>query len=368
MQKAILLPIEERYVAGSVNKSDGTSRAVFKPHNLIRKIQRRINRRIFKKLVIWPSYLYGSIPNTIDINTKVVLEHKDYVNCAAQHCSSKSLLKMDIKDFFDNIHIDYVLEVFTGFFNFPIDVSQALSSICCKGDTLVQGALTSSYLANLILWNVEGELVKKLIRKNLTYTRLVDDITVSSKVSNYKFDLPISLITSALISKELPVNGEKTQISYVSSSPLTVHGMRVNFPEPRYPSDEIRKLRASVHNLQCLASQAGYRQSHAYRSDYARCMGRVNKLKRVKHEKHKVLLAKLNEIQPLPSEVDKKRCMQMLNRLKSDFSIKGDSYWYRKRFYRLHDRLNVLQRKASYKELAEEIRESMKSIKPSYDE
>lgn len=368
MQKAIALPSEERYVAGSVSKSDGSTRAIFKPHNLIRKIQRRINRRIFKRLVVWPSYLYGSIPNTTNTETKQVIEHKDYVNCAAQHCSSKSLLKMDIKDFFDNIHIDYVSDVFTSFFKFPPDVSDALTSICCKGDTLVQGALTSSYLANLILWNIEGDLVKKLQRKNLTYTRLVDDITVSSKVSNFQFDLAISLITNTLISKELPINSHKTQISYISSMPLTVHGMRVNFPEPRYPSDEVRKLRASVHNLQCLASQPGYRQSHAYRGDYARCMGRVNKLKRVKHEKHKVLIKKLKDIVPLPSEVDQKRCKQMLKRLQGDYKYKGESYWYKKRFYRLHDRLNVLQRKSSFRSLANEIREKMRLIKPCYDE
>ncbi|WP_241907763.1 reverse transcriptase family protein [Vibrio lentus] len=368
MKKALSLPPEERYVASSVKKADGSTRAIFKPHNLIRKIQRRINRRIFKTLVIWPSYLYGSIPNTIDPTTKKVIEHKDYVNCAAQHCSSKSLLKMDIKDFFDNIHRDYVSDIFTVFFKFPPDVSEALTSICCRENTLVQGALTSSYLANLVLWDIEGDLVKKLNRKNLTYTRLVDDITVSSKVSNFQFDLAISLISSALISKELPINTSKTQVSYVSSNPLTVHGMRVNFPEPRYPSDEVRKLRASVHNLQCLASQPGYRQSHSYRKDYACCMGRVNKLKRVKHEKHAVLIKKLNKIKPLPSEVDQRRCKQMLRRLQNDYKNKHLDYWYCKRFYRLHDRLNVLQRKSCFRDLAEKIREEMRLIKPTYDQ
>ncbi|WP_236663901.1 hypothetical protein, partial [Aeromonas dhakensis] len=42
------LPLEERYKEFHIPKSDGTSRHVYSPHKLVRKIQRRIVRRIFR--------------------------------------------------------------------------------------------------------------------------------------------------------------------------------------------------------------------------------------------------------------------------------------------------------------------------------
>ncbi len=365
LNKALLLSSEERYVQGKVSKSDGSYRDVYNPHNLIRKIQRRINRRIFIKLVDWPSYIFGSIPNNVDKNGQV-LEAKDYVNCAAQHCLAKSLLKMDLKDFFNNIHIDHVKEMFERFFDYPKDVSDALSNICCRGDSLVQGALTSSYIASLCLWELEPHLVKRLKRKQLIYTRLVDDITVSSKISNFQFDMTIEHITSMLHEMDLPINNSKTKVAYTSIEPLTVHGMRVNFKEPRYSSDEVRRLRAAVYNIESLASEPGYRVTFAYRKDFNRCMGRVNKLKRVGHEKHQTLVNKLLKILPLPSEKDLKRCKASILRLETDFPLKGDTYWYRKRFYIVHDRLNVLQR--TYKKTTLKLRSRMKPIRPEYDD
>ena len=141
--------------------------------------------------------------------------------------------------------------------------------------------------------------------------------------------------------------------------------MRVNFSEPRYPSDELRKLRASVHNLEKLASQTGYRTTFAYRKDFNRCLGRVNKLKRVKHDKHAVLLKKLKKILPLPSKTDLKRVGLSVNRLESDYSDKKETYWYKKRFYMAQDRLNILNR--TFTKSAAQYRERLNKIKPLYD-
>ncbi|SUB63528.1 Retron-type reverse transcriptase [Plesiomonas shigelloides] len=310
----------EWYVKDYVPKSDGSERVIYKPHHLLRRIQRRINKRILSRIIKWPEFIYGSVPNEkVDANTII---RKDYVSCAAKHCGAKSILKVDIKDFFDNIQQYHVLNIFRGFFNYSDEVSKTLANLCCYNERVVQGALTSSYIASLCLWDVETEVVKRLMRHRLVYTRLVDDITVSSTVSNFQFDSALSYIRSMLEGKDLPLNMAKTKSLYVSVEPLLVHGMRVNFPEPRYPSDEIRKLRASVHNLERLASQVGYRTTYAYRTDFNRCMGRVNKLKRVGHNKHAVLLKKLKKILPLPSKTDLKRINVTISRLESDFDRK----------------------------------------------
>lgn len=365
LDEALLLSDEQKYITAYINKSNGEQRKIHKPHYKVRKIQRRINNQIFKDIVLWPSYIYGCIPNEIDEQTKETIHARDYVSCASQHCGAKSLLKIDIKDFFDNINSFLVNKIFIDFFKYPPDVSKLLTDICCYKGNLIQGALTSSYIAALCLWDVENMLVARLHRKNLTYTRLVDDITISSKSSNYQFDYAISCVLNVLNEKELPINQDKTIINYESITPLMVHGMRINFKEPRYPSDEVRRLRAAVHNMERLASEPGYRITFAYRKDFSRCMGRINKLKRVKHSAHNKLVDRLRNILPLPAKVDIKRATIMVERLVKDYEAKKHTYWYHCRFYRAHDRLNVLQR--TYNKTAKKLRDKLKGKKPDYD-
>lgn len=361
LSEVLAIPEDKMYTEKTVPKSDGSLRTVYRPHPLIRTVQRRINNNIFKDIIKWPSYVFGSLPNSINQNE---IERKDYISCAAQHCGAKSLLKMDIKNFFDNIHIDHVNHMFIKFFKCGDDVSNVLSKLCCRGDFIVQGGLTSSYVASLILWEFEPYLVKRLKRKNLTYTRLVDDISISSKVSKFNFSMVIDLVTNTLHELDLPVNEKKTKISYLSTEPLSVHGIRVNFKEPRLPSSEVRRIRSAVHNLTILVSQPGYRTTHDYRGDFSRCMGKINKLKRVEHEKHSDFLKILRSIQPLPSPKDLKRSREMLIRLERDYETHSKTRGYRTRFFRLQERLNVLSRKKDYLNEAKIIRKKLKSLTP----
>ena len=312
-------------------KKDGTKRRVFCPDQQTRTFQRRINNTIFKQNVLWPKYVYGSIPNSIDSS----IENRDYIKCAEQHCEAKSLLKIDVSDFFDNIHRTHVYSLFNGCFGFDEEVSETLCEICCYGDSLVQGALTSSYIANLVFFDLEEQLVHRLNKKNLIYTRFIDDITISSKVSNYNFTNSKKLVEAMLLEKDLPINNDKTEIKYSSMEPLLVHGLRVEFKQPRLPSKEVANIKASIHSLCQSAKEKKYRKSRGYRKEYNRCMGRTNKLARVGHIKHKEFVSKLKEVKPLPSAVDLKHAYLTIKRLDTDFSQKSRTHWYRKRYNRL---------------------------------
>ncbi len=252
LNEALALPAEERYRRREVPKKDGSIRVVHNPHYLVRKIQRRINKRIFSdsNIISWPDHIFGSIPN--DELSESAAADKDYVNCARQHCGAKSVLTLDIRDFFDNIHREQVFGIFSKFLKYSKTVSDVLADICCKDGAIVQGALTSSYIATLCLYESEGNLVRRLRYKNLVYTRFVDDITISSKVANYDFNYALSLAEDMLNGAGLPINSQKTKIQYVSMRPLIVHGLRVDFDQPRLPPDEPRRIRAAVKNLELL--------------------------------------------------------------------------------------------------------------------
>jgi len=64
---------------------------------------------------------------------------------------------------------------------FSDDVAEVLAMLTTKAGGLPQGAVTSSYLANLVFWNYEPGLVENLEVSGLRYSRYVDDISVSSK-------------------------------------------------------------------------------------------------------------------------------------------------------------------------------------------
>lgn len=345
-------------------KKDGAIRVVNNPHYRIRQIQRRINKRIFSNpsVILWPDHIFGSIPN--DESEDSLISDKDYVNCARQHCEAKSILSLDIKDFFDNIHRDQVFRIFKEFLHYSDSVSEALTDICCKGNAIVQGALTSSYLATLCLFREEGNLVKRLAYKGLIYTRLVDDITISSKISNFDFTYALDLTAEMLHHADLPLNTKKTKTQFASMKPLMVHGLRVDFREPRLPPEEPRKIRAAVKNLELLAATPGYRASRAYRKDFNRCMGRVNKLRRVGHSQHAQLMGRLRKILPLPSHADILRAEQIIERLRKDMSRPNymGTFWFQKRFYVASERLGILRR--SFPKKAEELRQQLNRIRP----
>lgn len=312
-------------------------------------------------MLLWPPFLFGSLPNQ---GFEGEVFKKDYIACARMHCEAKSLIKLDIKDFFDNVTDDLVNEVFQEVLKYPADVSDILTKICTYRGAIVQGALTSSYIASLVLHDVEGRVYDRLKRKGYTYTRYVDDITISSKTFSAPFDFPKNIVRQMLEGKDLPLNESKTKIQRQSTEPLTVHGLRVSFGEPRLPSDEVRRIRAAVKMVENLAQEPNYRTSPSYRRDFNKCMGRVNKLSRVGHKQHAALVRRLREVIPLPSKKDIERAEKMIVRLEKDFSTKKSTYWYAKRFYMAYERIGIIKR--SFPATARELRERLRSVRTIY--
>ncbi|MDR7940806.1 hypothetical protein RIU82_12770 [Enterobacter soli] len=97
LNTAISMSPQQRYKKKQVKKINGELRDVYDPHQLIRRIQKRINNRIFKELIIWPGFIYGSVPTNKEEKKKGIERH--YIACAQKHCNAKTILKVDIKSF-----------------------------------------------------------------------------------------------------------------------------------------------------------------------------------------------------------------------------------------------------------------------------
>ncbi|MFV7785287.1 reverse transcriptase family protein [Shewanella marisflavi] len=366
--EAINIAPDERYSKISIPKSNGQSRTVYNPHKHIRRIQRRINKRIFNQrhhkggLISWPSYLFGSIPNNPH---EIESNKKDYISCASEHCMAKSILKLDIADFFDNINETHVTHIFEKLLHFNEEVSKILTDICCHERNVVQGALTSSYIASAVLFDLEPSVVKKLHDKGLVYTRLVDDITVSSKKFGYDFSYAKQLIINMLYEKGLPTNDTKTEVLNTSSDELLVHGLRVNFKEPRLPSKEIGKIRASVKHLEVFSKDPEFRTSRDYRKLFNKALGRVNRLKRLGHRQHPILLERLLRITPKPRKSDIGKAKRLVKKIELLHPNYGSGYRYKKMFFKAHNELNILQR--TFDRSASRLRARLRLVPPTYE-
>ena len=259
---------------------------------------------------------------------------------------------MDIKNFFDNIHRELVFDVFFCFFKFPYPVSEVLTDVCCRGDRLCQGALTSSYIAALCLFDIETKMVDRIQRKGVTYSRYVDDITVSSKSRDHDFSFIENIIKEALSTKDLPINHAKTEVNILTSKPLVVHSLRVNTPNARLPTSEIKKIRASVRHLEAAAQEPNYITLPIYRTEYNKCMGRVNKLKRLGHSQHASLINRLRKIKAKTTRSDLLVALKMLQNILKTSPARRKHYFFRRQRAQARTLLTLLKKNKKYNKRA----------------
>lgn len=355
---------DQKYETDEIEKADGRIRKIHKPCADIRKIQRRINKRVFNA-VVWPTYIYGSVP-TNKLNTG----NKDYVECAAMHCQARSILKLDIEDYFDNISEDLVYRIFKNFFGFSEKVSDVLTKVCTVDGALPQGGLTSSYLASLVLFEIETNIYLRLKNKKLVYTRYVDDITISSRKDNFNFQSIVNILEVSLNSIDLPLNQSKVKVSNFSSELLRVHNIRVDQKKPILDKDEVAKIKNNISRLKEIYGdkyQPNVRTYYFYREDFNRCVGLINKLGRVNHPSYEKLNKILLRIQPLPNLSDIKYVRESIDKLKNNYPSHMNSYMYRKLFFRIQYRIAFIKRHKIYEKTAIKLNNELQKYRASYE-
>ena len=99
---------------------------------------------------------------------------RDPVRNAELHVGRKILIKEDIKSFFPSTSSDLVVSVWHSLFGFSHEVSRCLTALTTLNGQLPQGAKTSTFLANLVLWKNEPDLVAYLRSNGLQYSRYID--------------------------------------------------------------------------------------------------------------------------------------------------------------------------------------------------
>ena len=178
-------------------------------------------------------------------NAHGFITNRSIITNASLHLNKKCILKMDIKDFFPSIPINWVINYFSSL-GYPNNISYYLSAICCCNDSLPQGAATSPYLSNILLFSLDDRLTKLSKKYNLIYSRYADDMNFSGEYipSNYS-----EIVSEIIFSYGLEANESKTQL-LTRRGKRIITGLSVSGEALTIPRNKKREIRKEVHYIE----------------------------------------------------------------------------------------------------------------------
>jgi retron-type reverse transcriptase len=270
-------------VAKPIEKPDGSMRQPFDAHPPLKDVHLRIKKKILSR-IIFPDYLTGS------------LKGKDYKVNAALHAGAKIVICEDISTFFPSTKADNVFDIWRFFFGFSNEVANCLTRLTTKDGALPQGAITSSYLANLAFWREEPRVHAYFTRIGVTYSRYVDDMGLSSR----RFLTPdektsvISTVYGMLASKGYKAKRQKHELQ-TSKGRMFVTKLLVN-DRPALVRKERSAIRAAVFQLE--EQKCSEDSRLLTKKEYNRSLGRVSKLSRFHKTQGEELMQRMQTLRP----------------------------------------------------------------------
>lgn len=159
---------EKHYRQVQIPKKKGGMRRLCVPDDLLCTIQKNILHHVLCEFSV-SSYAAAYKKKTS------VPDH------ARSHVGTKQIVKLDIKDFFENISYSLVYQHAFPAAYFPPAIRRILTELCCYRDYLPQGAPTSPAISNLVMKPFDEYMGAWCQERDICYTRYCDDLTFSWK-------------------------------------------------------------------------------------------------------------------------------------------------------------------------------------------
>lgn len=188
--------IDKHYTLKKIKKKNGEFRTLYIPDYLLNHIQKNILKSILNGF---------SVSRYATAYTK----GKGIKDNALPHVNNKIILKMDIKNFFDDITFLMIYNKVFKEIYFPPQVRGLLTNLCCSDEHLPQGASTSPAISNLILKPFDEYIGEFCAERNIAYTRYCDDMTFSG---DFEVSMIIKKVTSFLNEMGFTINTAKTKV------------------------------------------------------------------------------------------------------------------------------------------------------------
>lgn len=236
---------QNAYKEKEIKKKNGGTRIIYAPNNQLKLIQKRI-AEILNELYA-PKFI-----------THGYTKGRSIVSNATVHKNKTCVLNIDLKDFFDTIHIGRVIGLFKSKpFCFNADIANKLAYLVCYKRRLPQGAPTSPIISNFICRRLDNDLIKLTSKYKIVCTRYCDDITISTDFNS----LPPGILTCQdnhyFIGAELEsvIRGNDFLLNYdklrcqLKRNRQTVTGLVVN-KKVNIQKSKYRHFRAIMHSVE----------------------------------------------------------------------------------------------------------------------
>lgn len=201
---------ENHYEKIKIPKKSGGTRTLTIPDPLLKNVQKNILHHILDGFSAADSAMaYRPGKRSGKEGKSYQADRGGIFRNAAMHVGKPVVMKMDIEDFFGNITFPMVLHHAFPAKYFPPSVGNLLTSLCCCGEYLPQGAPTSPAISNLVMKPFDEYMEGWCLERNITYSRYCDDMTFSGD-----FDVkPVrGKVSGFLREMGFELNSKKTRI------------------------------------------------------------------------------------------------------------------------------------------------------------
>ena len=203
--------IDNNYRIYKIKKRNGKLRTIYEPNSTLKHIQKQILKNVLEE-------------KHISSFAKAYHKGVSLKDNALVHVNKKIILKLDIKNFFDNISFYQVYNSCFPIEYYPKSVGMILTYLCTYDGHLTQGSPTSSYISNLVMRDFDEEIGNYCVNNNISYSRYSDDMTFSGD-----FDVSELIIKVRKMLLKLGFELNKDKISIINKSrSQNVTGLVVN--------------------------------------------------------------------------------------------------------------------------------------------
>ena len=192
----------------------GKDRIVLVVHGKLRRVQDRLYNRVLLRYLRPSDYSFGGVKG------------RSIKDNAGKHLANQFLFTTDISQFYPTISHHKVFRFFRKSLGWPDEGSSICTQICTYDGHLALGLVTSPMLADQILRPLDSQIAEACGRYGVTYTRYVDDITLSAGFRIKDSPLP-DIVRRLLAEHGFKAKTEKTLEGEATGADMAVTKLRL---------------------------------------------------------------------------------------------------------------------------------------------
>ncbi len=252
--------IDGNYIEYEIPKKNGKFRTIYEPSKILKLVQRNILHNILEE-------------KRLSQHAKAYQKNVSLIDNAMPHINKKLILKLDIKDFFDNITFNMVYDSCFREELYPKSIGILLTKLCTYHGHLPQGAPTSSYISNIVMREFDEVVGKYCSNNSISYTRYSDDLTFSG---DFNVTSVINMVKEELKKYGFKLNYEKIHVIRNNKRQL-VTGIVVN-KKINICKEYKRRIRQEIYYINKFGIDEHLSRLHIKNKDeyLSNLLGRIN--------------------------------------------------------------------------------------------